>query len=120
VGSVAGLLGGADNICVSTDFPHFDSSFPEVSTRALNNPNITPEIAGKILYGGARLYGITGPTSKKPISPPSGGTICTRRERRFSGVRKAGRKRLRAPRRNADVLLGDRPQWQQNRCPAEH
>ena len=25
----------------------------------LNNPSITPEIAGKILYGGARLYGFT-------------------------------------------------------------
>ena len=59
MGSVADLLGGADNICVSTDFPHFDSSFPEVSTRVLNNPSITPEIAGKILYGGARLYGFT-------------------------------------------------------------
>ena len=23
----------------------------------LTNPSITPEIAGKILYGGARLYG---------------------------------------------------------------
>jgi hypothetical protein len=52
-------LGGADNICVSTDFPHFDSSFPEVSNRVLTNPSITPEIAGKILYGGARLYGFT-------------------------------------------------------------
>ena len=59
VGSVAELLGGADNICVSTDFPHFDSSFPGVSTRVLRNPSITPEIAGKILFGGARLYGFT-------------------------------------------------------------
>ena len=59
VGSVAELLGGADNICVSTDFPHFDSSFPEVSTRVLNNSSITRETAGKILYGGARLYGFT-------------------------------------------------------------
>jgi hypothetical protein len=59
VGSVVELLGGADNICVSTDFPHFDSSFPEVSTRVLNNPRITRETAGKILFGGARLYGFT-------------------------------------------------------------
>ena len=57
VGSVVELLGGADNICVSTDFPHFDSSFPEVSTRVMTNPSITPEIGGKILFGGARLYG---------------------------------------------------------------
>jgi hypothetical protein len=57
VGSVVELLGGADNICVSTDFPHFDSSFPEVSNRVLKNPSITPEIGGTILGGGARLYG---------------------------------------------------------------
>ena len=65
VGSVAELLGGAENICVSTDFPHFDSSFPEVSTRVLKNSSITPEIAGKILYGGARLYGFTNPDFEK-------------------------------------------------------
>jgi hypothetical protein len=59
VGSVVELLGGADNICVSTDFPHFDSRLPAVSTRVLHNPSITPEIAGKILFGGARLYGFT-------------------------------------------------------------
>jgi hypothetical protein len=59
VGSVVELLGGADNICVSSDFPHFDSSFPEVSSRVLTNPSITPEIAGKILSGGARLYGFS-------------------------------------------------------------
>ena len=57
VGSVVELLGGADNICVSSDFPHFDSSFPEVSSRVLHNPSITPDIGGKILSGGARLYG---------------------------------------------------------------
>ena len=57
MGSVVELLGGADNICVSSDFPHFDSSFPEVSTRVMTNPSITTEIAGKILSGGARLYG---------------------------------------------------------------
>ena len=38
VGSVVELLGGADNICVSSDFPHFDSSFPEVSTRVHDQP----------------------------------------------------------------------------------
>jgi predicted TIM-barrel fold metal-dependent hydrolase len=57
VGSVVELLGGADNMCVSSDFPHFDSSFPEVSNRVLTNPSIDREIAGKILSGGARLYG---------------------------------------------------------------
>jgi hypothetical protein len=44
---------------VSSDFPHFDSSFPEVSSRVLNNNSITPEIGGKIPSGGARLYGFT-------------------------------------------------------------
>ena len=57
VGATVELLGGADNICVSSDFPHFDSSFPEVSTRVLRNPSISPDIGGKILSGGARLYG---------------------------------------------------------------
>jgi len=57
VGSVVELLGGADNMCVSSDFPHFDSSFPEVSNRVLTNPSISKDIAGKILSGGARLYG---------------------------------------------------------------
>ena len=57
VGSVVELLGGADNICVSSDFPHFDSSFPEVSSRVLNNSSIDRDTAGKILSGGARLYG---------------------------------------------------------------
>ena len=42
---------------MSSDFPHFDSSFPEVSTRVMTNPSITPDIAGKILSGGALLYG---------------------------------------------------------------
>lgn len=59
IGSVVELLGSADNICVSTDYPHFDSSFPEVSNRVLNNPSITRDIGAKILYGGARLYGFT-------------------------------------------------------------
>lgn len=59
VGSVVELLGSADNICVSTDYPHFDSSFPDVSSRVLSNPSITPEIGSRILSGGARLYGFT-------------------------------------------------------------
>src|SRR5579875_3548058 len=59
VGAVVQLLGGAERLCVSSDFPHFDSSFPEVSNRVLNNPSITREIGGQILAGGARLYGFT-------------------------------------------------------------
>ncbi len=57
VGAVVELLGGADTICVSSDFPHFDSSFPEVSNRVLTNASIDRDTAGKILSGGARLYG---------------------------------------------------------------
>jgi hypothetical protein len=57
VGSVVELLGGAETLCVSTDFPHFDSSFPDVSRSVLENPSITPEIGARILSGGARLYG---------------------------------------------------------------
>jgi hypothetical protein len=60
VGATVELLGGAENICVSSDFPHFDSSFPDVSKRVLTNSSIDREIAGKILSGGARLYGFTG------------------------------------------------------------
>jgi hypothetical protein len=33
--------------------------FPRVSTRLLNKSSIAPEIAGKILYDDARLYGFT-------------------------------------------------------------
>jgi hypothetical protein len=76
VGSVAELLGGADNICVSTDFPHFDSSFPEVSTRVLRNPSITSEIAGKILFGGAAS---PRPISKEPTMLSNAGTIVAQR-----------------------------------------
>jgi hypothetical protein len=49
VGSVVDLLGGADNICVSSDFPHFDSSFPEVSTRVMTNPSITLDVAARTI-----------------------------------------------------------------------
>lgn len=59
IGSVVALLGGAETLCVSTDFPHFDSSFPDVSNSVLNNPSITRDIGGTILSGGARLYGFT-------------------------------------------------------------
>jgi hypothetical protein len=77
VGSVVELLGGADNICVSTDFPHFDSSFPAASTRVRHNPSITPEIAGKILFGVLAFMVSLRSTSKKPIPLPNAGTIGT-------------------------------------------
>jgi uncharacterized protein len=48
---------GADRMCISTDYPHFDSNFPNVSTNLLKN--VGREIAGQILLGGAGLYGFT-------------------------------------------------------------
>ncbi len=44
-------------MCISTDYPHFDSNFPNVSTNLLQN--VSRDTAGKILYGGAELYSFT-------------------------------------------------------------
>ena len=46
---------GAERMCISTDYPHFDSNFPNVSNNLLNN--VSRETAEKILLGGAGLYG---------------------------------------------------------------
>ncbi len=54
--ATAGLI-GADRMCVSTDYPHFDSNFPHVAENLLKN--VPREIAGQILMGGAHLYGFT-------------------------------------------------------------
>ena len=48
---------GADRMCVSTDYPHFDSNFPNVSGNVLSNAS--REVAADILFGGARLYQLT-------------------------------------------------------------
>ncbi len=45
---------GADRMCISTDYPHFDSNFPNVSNNLLGN--VSKETAAKILMGGAHLY----------------------------------------------------------------
>jgi hypothetical protein len=42
-------------MCISTDYPHFDSNFPNVSTNLLNN--VSRETAAQVLMGGAYLYG---------------------------------------------------------------
>ncbi len=42
-------------MCISTDYPHFDSNFPNVSTNLLNN--VGRETAAQILAGGAALWG---------------------------------------------------------------
>jgi hypothetical protein len=54
--ATAGLI-GADRMCISTDYPHFDSNFPHVSTNLLKN--VSREIAAQIFMGGAHLYGFT-------------------------------------------------------------
>ena len=41
-------------MCISTDYPHFDSNFPYVSTNLLKN--VPREIAAQIFMGGAHLY----------------------------------------------------------------
>ena len=51
--ATAGLI-GADRMCISTDYPHFDSNFPNVSNNLL--ANVPREMAAEILYGGAGLY----------------------------------------------------------------
>jgi hypothetical protein len=54
--ATAGLI-GADRMCISTDYPHFDSNFPYVSTNLLKN--VPREIAAQIFMGGAHLYAFT-------------------------------------------------------------
>ena len=48
-----GFWAGPDNICVSAGLPRFDPSYSAVSMRMLNNPRITLEMTGKVLYGTA-------------------------------------------------------------------
>lgn len=45
---------GADRMCISTDYPHFDSNFPNVSNNLMGN--VSRETAAQILMGGAHLY----------------------------------------------------------------
>jgi len=54
--ATAGMI-GADRMCVSSDYPHFDSNFPNVSSNVLKS--CSRDTAAKILMGGAHLYGLT-------------------------------------------------------------
>ena len=54
--ATAGLI-GADRMCISSDYPHFDSNFPNVANNVLKN--CSRDSAAKILMGGAHLYGFT-------------------------------------------------------------
>jgi hypothetical protein len=44
-------------MCISTDYPHFDSNFPNVSNNLLRT--VPRDIAAQIFMGGAHLYGFT-------------------------------------------------------------
>jgi hypothetical protein len=48
---------GADRMCISTDYPHFDSNFPNVSNNLLRT--VPRDMAAQIFMGGAHLYGFT-------------------------------------------------------------
>ena len=52
--ATAGLI-SPEHMCISTDYPHFDSNFPNVSSNLL--ANASRETAAAILLGGAGLYG---------------------------------------------------------------
>ena len=54
---------GADRMCISTDYPHFDSHFPNVSSNLVGG--VSRETAAAILSGGAALYGFTDDDFKK-------------------------------------------------------
>ena len=45
---------GSEHMCMSTDYPHFDSNFPNVSNNLL--ATASRETAKNIMYGGALLY----------------------------------------------------------------
>ena len=54
IAATASLI-GADRMCISTDYPHFDSNFPNVSSNLI--ANVGREMAADIFMGGGHLYG---------------------------------------------------------------
>ena len=48
---------GADRMCISTDYPHFDSNFPNVANNLI--ANVSRETAAAIFNGGAGLWGFS-------------------------------------------------------------
>jgi uncharacterized protein len=48
---------GADRMCISTDFPHFDSNYPNVGNNLLKV--CSRETAAAIMMGGAHIYNFT-------------------------------------------------------------
>ena len=82
--ATAGLI-GADRMCISSDYPHFDSNFPNVSSNVLKH--CSRETAAKILMGGAHLYGFTEAHFQK-ADKAAGANTSTSREGRPTGKRK--------------------------------
>ena len=70
--STAALI-GADRMCVSTDYPHFDSNFPNVANNVLKG--CSRDTAAKILAGGAGIYGFTEADFEKADKAAAGLTI---------------------------------------------
>jgi uncharacterized protein len=68
--STAALM-GADRMVVSTDYPHFDSNFPNVSNNLLKG--CSRDTAAKIMMGGAHLYGFTEADFQKADKAASAG-----------------------------------------------
>ncbi len=64
-------LMGADRMVVSTDYPHFDSNFPNVSNNLLKG--CSRDTAAKIMMGGAHLYGFTEADFQKADKAASAG-----------------------------------------------
>ena len=64
VEATAGLI-GADRMCISTDYPHFDANFPNAANNLLNN--VTRETAAAIFMGGAGLWNFNEEAFQKAI-----------------------------------------------------
>ena len=56
---------GADRMCISTDYPHFDSNFPNVANNLLNN--VKRETAAVIFMDGAGLWNFDEEAFQKAI-----------------------------------------------------
>ena len=76
--ATAGLI-GADRMCVSSDYPHFDSNFPNVSSNVLKH--CSRETAAQILMGGAHLYAFTAADFEKADKAAAAGTRAGATER---------------------------------------
>ena len=57
-------------MCISTDYPHFDSNFPHVAENLMKN--VPREIAAQIFMGGAHLYGFGEEHFKKADAAAAG------------------------------------------------